>query len=428
MAKRLFDNAKFSFIGELSHGQEPMSIKRMNETSKWFKTRLSVGIRDGANSPFLTMEHIHEGATPSEIKLMTNEFDDKGKRVYITVPYSDSAKPENAERIADFLKVTIDLETDFEKKAEYTKLIFKRMNHEIENNKLHKLENPTDEEKAKIKENEEKIEEYTKQIKELATNRVEVHMKDAIDLLNKALPILKGKKIKVTGTPKCNFYNGKNQLQYQPSVIEIVPDETPNQLKLWFDLFYEKDSIDDDKKEKKLYVNGYIGEMKDKQEKLYPISIVMDYSKVDESIPEHKMLLDLQRSAFEIKNKKSVYKNNVEVNVINGAEQVEFSIDCLTEKQKMQVQCGLAKLEQFKPKGNVYGDRVQELKFYRATLKDDFKDGSIEAFDVKDLPDYFVKDDSDVKEADVKKNEEPVTEEKKEEEKAPEDLMAKLFS
>jgi hypothetical protein len=426
MAKRLFDNAKFSFIGELSHGQEPMSTKRMNETSKWFKTRLSVGVRDGANSPFLAMEHIHEGATPSEIKLMTNEFDDKGKRVYITVPYSESAKPETAERIADFLKVTIDLETDFDKKAEYTKLIFKRMNHEIENNKLHKLEELTDDEKKKIEANNEKIAEYTKQIKELATNRVEVHMKDAIELLNKALPILKGKKIKVTGTPKCNFYNGNNQLQYVPSMIEIVPDETPNQLKLWFDLFYDKDGVNDDKKEKKLYVSGYIGEVKDKQNKLYPIQVVMDYSKVDENIPEHKMLLDLQRGAFETPNKKSVYKNNVEINVINGAEQVEFSIECLSPKQKTQVQLGLAKLEDFKPKGNVYGDRVQELKFYRATLKDDFKDGSIEVFAIKDLPDYLVQDDSDVKEEDVKK-EEVKTEEKKEESTESGDLMAKLF-
>ena len=141
------------------------------------------------------MEHIHEGATPSEIRLMTNEFDENKKRVFITVPYAESSKPENAERIADFLKVTIDLETDFEKKSEYTKLIFKRMNHEMENNKLHKLEETTDEEKAKIKENEEKIEEYTKQIKELATKRVELHMKDAIELINKALPSLKGKGI-----------------------------------------------------------------------------------------------------------------------------------------------------------------------------------------------------------------------------------------
>jgi hypothetical protein len=427
MAKRLFDNAKFSFVGELSHGQEPMSTKRMGETSKWFKTRLSIGVKDGANSPFLAMEHIHEGATPSEIRLMTNDIDDKGKRIFITVPYSDSSKPEISEKIADFLKITIDLETDFEKKAEYTKLIYKRMNHEVENNKLHKLEETTEEEKTKIKENEEKIEEYTKQIKELATKRVEVHMKDAIELINKALPSLKGKKVRVTGTPKCNYYNGKNQLQYIPSVIELVPDETPNQLKLWFDLFYEKDSIDDDKKEKKLYVNGYIGEVKDKQNKLYPISIAMDYSKVDESIPEHKMLLDLQKSAFEIKNKKSVYKNNVEVNVINGAEQIEFTEDCLTEKQKMQVKLGLAKLEQFKPKGNTYGDRIQELKFYRATLKGDYSEGSVEVFDVKELPDYFVKDDSDVKETDVEKDKVENTPVEQKTEPASEDLMSKLF-
>lgn len=430
MAKeRMFDNSKFCFIGEVAHGQEPMSVKRMNDTSKWFKTRLSVGIKDGANSPFLAMEHIHEGATPSEIRLMTNEVDDKGNKVWITVPYEDTTKEEILNRLPEFLKVTVDLETDFEKKTEYTKLIFKKRNHEIESNKLKALDELTDEEKSKLTEHLEKIEEYTKQINELATKRKELIMKDAIILLNQALPMLKDKKIKVTGTPKCNYYKGKNQLQYIPNTIEIVPSETPNQLKLFFDLFYDKESIEDNKKEKKLYINGYIGEVKDKTDKLYPINVVMDYSKVNEEIPQEKELLEYQRSTFETKNKKAMYKNNVEVNVINGAEQVEFSIDTLTEKQKTQVRLGLATLEKFKPNKPIYGDRVQELKFFRATLKGKFEDGSIEVFDSKDLGDYLIADDSDKKIEDVKK-EEPKVEEKKEEttSSSNEDLMAKLFS
>lgn len=433
MAKeKLFDNARFTFVGTLSHGQEPMSTKRMGE-SEWFKTKLGVGVRDGANSPYLDMEHIHKEATPKEIKLMTNEFDSDNKRKWITVPYDQSSSDEVLAKIPDFLKVTIDLETDFDKKAEYTKLIFKKRNHEMENNKLIKkstTEVLTDEEKAKIEANNKSIEEYSKQIKDLATNRKELIMKDAIELINKALPILKDKKVRVTGQPKCNFYKGKNQLQYIPTMIELVPNDTPNQLKLWIDIFFSKDGVEDSIKERKMYINGYVGEVnKDKEDKLYPLTLVLDYTKVNDEVEIEKALCDYQKSMFETKNKKVYYKNNVEVNVIDGAEQVEFNESCLTEAQKSQIKFGLATLDSFKPKGNVYGDRVQELKFFKATLKNDFKDGAIEIFAVNDLFNYLVQDDSDVKEEDVKVEDNKPKEEKVEENSNNTDaLMAKLFS
>lgn len=426
MAKeRLFNNSKFVFVGNLGHGQEPMSTKRMGE-GEWFKTKLNISVRDGANSPFLTMENIHKEANPDTVKVM-GEKDSKGKYTWFDVPFNDMLSENDMKKVPDFLKLTIDLETDFEKKSEYTKLIFKRMNHESENRKLNnKKEDLTQEELAKVNENLKKIDEYTKQINELATNRKEVIMKDAIILLNKALPILKDKKIKVTGTPKCNFYNGKNQLQYVPSSIEIVPDDTKSQFRLFTDVFYAKDDVTNETKEKKMYISGYIGEVKNKEDKLFPLTLTVDYTKVDETIPQQKALMDYLLGVFTPKNKKMYYKNNIELSVIEGAEQIEFSIDCLTEEQKNQVKLGLASLEQFKPKGNVYGDRISELKVVRPTLQGDFKNGAIEMFKVDELVDFLVPDDSDVKEKDVK-NEEP-KEEVKEETNDSQSLMDTLFS
>ena len=204
MAKNnLFDNAKFSFIGTLGHGNEPMSTVKMGD-SKWYKDRLAVSIRNEQNSPYLTMEHIHENATETgSIRLLGKEKDEKGKTQWITVDVSETEKEEVLNKVADFTKVTIDLETNFEKKKEYTSLIFKKRNHEIENNKLLAQESLTDEEKKKIEDNNSKIEEYSKQIKEMATNRKDFIMKDAIKFLNTALPLIET--LLISGTTNINL-------------------------------------------------------------------------------------------------------------------------------------------------------------------------------------------------------------------------------
>ena len=133
---KISGNNRFVFIGTIGYGTEPLSIKKLSETSKWYKTRLNISVRNGNNSPFLTMEDIHEGMQPEEIRIMTNEKDDEGKTKWITVKADETESEETMKLIPDFMKVTIDLETDFDKKKEYTSLIFKNRNHEIENNKL----------------------------------------------------------------------------------------------------------------------------------------------------------------------------------------------------------------------------------------------------------------------------------------------------
>ena len=92
--KSMFNNARFMFVGELGYGNEPMSVSRMGE-SEWFKDRLAVSIRNGQNSPYLSMEHIHKGQTESEVRLMTNEKDDEGKTKWITVKADETESEEH---------------------------------------------------------------------------------------------------------------------------------------------------------------------------------------------------------------------------------------------------------------------------------------------------------------------------------------------
>lgn len=409
MAKNLFRNGTFNFVGTLGFGEAPMSTKQMG-SSDWSKTKLGVSVRNGSNSQFLALEYIHSDKVKTT-KIMTKELDENGKNKSIEVQLSDTYKPEIVGQAADFIKIVIDLEEDFEKKKEYTSLLFKIKNHEMK--------------EEKTQEDLDKIKEYSEQVKELATNRLEFcHMQDVIKYLNVMLPSLKGKKVRVTGQVKSNYYNGTNRLQYIPSLIELVPEDMENQLKVILDFFFDKEGIDDDTKAKKMYVSGYIGEKIKKADKLIPLQVVVDYTKINEEDEQHKMMLDFMKGIFKIKDKKQVHKIGLIINAVNGADIVEFNESCLTEKQKIAISLGLNKLEDFKPRGNTYGERVQELRVINADLKN-YADGSVEVFEVKELDDYLVstEDDRDVKESEVK-TEESKTENK---ENKPNDLFASLF-
>lgn len=408
---KLFRNTLFELVGEINHGETPMVTNKLSETSKYSRTRLNIGIKNGSNSQFLNMEYIHEVNNFKTVKLV-----DKEDYKLFDVNVADTIKPEILEKVADFTKIIIDLEQDQDIKSERAKLFFKRKNH------LDK-EEQTEEDKAKI-------EEYTKQIEELSSNRFEfAHMKDVIPFLNAKLPELKGKKVRAKGRAEVNYYNGKTNLQFKPSLIEIVPEETNNMLTMYTDVFFDKDGVTDIKDEKKIIVNGYIGAMKSKKETLYPIDLVVDYSKVNQEDETQLIFLELARDIFKIRDKKSVHKNAVAIGIINGREEKEFDESCLTELQRKQVLAGLRKVEDFKPRNGVQGDKIQELRVFMADAEV-MPEGAIDVFPIRELAEYLPNDDGDKTEKEVKKQPKKEESETPKEDK-PQDamaMMAGLFS
>ena len=400
------NNSRFVFVGELITTKEPLVTQKIGDKG-WKKTRMSVGVKVDQNTQFLNLEYIHKDDVTT-CKLLGSDMES------FEVKLSDTNKEDVISKAADFICTTVDLETDFDKKKEYMKLVYKKRNHEMK-----KDEDKTDEDISKAKE-------YGEQIKELADNRMTFcHIKDVMNHLNSNLPKIKGKKVKVLGNIKSNFYNGKNTLQYVPTSIELAEEDSEEMLRAYMDVFFEKDSLDDDKKEQKFYVNGYVGEKVNKKLKLYPTTVVIDYTKLDLKNDQHLGLLDFLKKTFEIKDKKQVHRIGVEISVVNGREEVEFDESQLTELQRQQILFGQATLDDFKPKGASYGDRIQELKVIRADLKK-FPDGSEEVFPVKELEDYLAANDGDVTKDKLKSNKDEDKEKKSSEDKK-EDIMAALF-
>lgn len=401
MANR-FQKNTFIFVGELVLGKNLIETKRLSETSQWERTRASIGVKDGTNTAFLTMEYLHPLGGAKTVKLF-------GKDGAIDVPINETLNKNVIEKIPSYSRIVVDLEDDFENKKVYIRDVYALRNLEFK-------EELTAEDKAKIAE-------HKRNITELAKKRVElVHIKDVMSIIENGAETLKGKRVVVRGNVKVNYYNGKSNLQYIPTQIELARDDEENKLELNLDFIFDKDLQDDQEKEKKLILNGYISERSKGRDNIYPQTLVLDYSKLDMDNPQHKGMLELMKNIYKAKDKKSVYHIPSVCKLINGREAVEFDENSLTAEQKMMIEFGMATLEDFRPRGNVYGNKIVEIRLKSPKLKDDFANGALEVMKLKELDDYLPQDDSDVSTKDVKK------EEKKEEKKEnKEDLFNSLF-
>lgn len=224
---------------------------------------------------------------------------------------------------------------------------------------------------------------------------------DVIDYVQTNIDELKGKRVIVTGNTSKNIYNGKvtDRFQIRNFYFLSDEDETKNELKV-FDIFYfNKESFDfaDYKEEKKIYINGYTSEYIDKEtgNKYLPMQGILDFSRVDFTNALHAGLADIRLTSLMAKRDgekltctikgSDYYKQSVEFNYTNGSEAIEFDESQLTSYQKQLLDLGLKKLEDFRPAGQAYGQRITVYKIYNFDARDDYADGAIFADKAKDF-------------------------------------------
>ena len=202
---------------------------------------------------------------------------------------------------------------------------------------------------------------------------------DAILHIKEWLPKYKGK-IAATGQFVKEPYNGQYYDKFKIQNIYAVPDDTKSRLSLQFDIYYNKDSVDkeDFKEDKKIYLNGYIDQYINKDEKNKYISqqFVFNTSKYDlENNEKHKKLFDYKLGYIDVKNKTMVHIP-WEVVLLRGADGVEWNESMLTKSQKEQVELGIKTVDDFKPRGQVLGDKVNEYRLFDPILRDFGKEGN----------------------------------------------------
>lgn len=299
----------------------------------------------------------------------------------LEIPWDDRFKEETLDLVADFKKIVIDLTTDTSAKEKANQL-----RYEIRT--LEYKDELTDDEKSKVKELKNKH-------KELVPDRYEfIHEYDAVVFLANKMEEYKSHKFRITGSVSFNYYNGKFNRKFKPEFVEIVPNDTPSQLRATMDIFFTKDAVDekDFVKDKKIYIDGYVASYDDraKKDQFFPSQFVINAARIDLENAEHVGRLNFLKNQFTVKGK-GVFHLPWTVNIFRGADKVEFTFNDLTPKQKEAVEFGYAKLEDYAPKGGMLGESVYENRLVKPLLQNfndhnNFVDGAAEtSYSVEDL-------------------------------------------
>ena len=238
----------------------------------------------------------------------------------------------------------------------------------------------------------EKVANYRKYIVDLGDDhggRQEfITVYDMIEHLQKYLPDYDGRVV-VTGQFTRDWY-AKKKMYFSKFRIQNVfaaPEERKNRLLLTMDLFYNKNSLDDSDfdENKKMTLDCYIEQYinKDEGRKYVPIQVVFSGAKYDLENEKHKKLFDYKMKYIKVKNKNMVHIP-WEIVLLRGAEEADFDESMLTDSQREQVELGIKTVDDFRPKGNIYGDRIDEFRLFEPKLEGDYADGLLECDDSAD--------------------------------------------
>ena len=254
-----------------------------------------------------------------------------------------------------------------------------------------------------------KVAYYKKNIIELDGERHEfVSGYDFVKFLIDNMDIIKDKEFIVRGQIKPNVYNGKVSLRYNfNNMVEVTnTDEIKHSLTINSVFYYGADDIDtaDWKASKTINVNAYTSQYFDKEtgNKYVSTPFVIDVSKAnldDEKIVKqltfrlNQLGIALNNGDVKAKIKnKTIISLPIECNYINGNEEVPFDESQLTPTQKEAIELGINTIDDFKPKGSIYGQRITIFKYKSNTLTGDYSDGyKTEDITVDDFQDMVFK-------------------------------------
>lgn len=184
----------------------------------------------------------------------------------------------------------------------------------------------------------------------------------------------KDKKFLVTGQTSNSYSIEKDRFysNYNPQKIYLADDEEECLSEGTMHIFFNSESLDDMSVEKtgKIYVNAYqklynTGTKKDDPNKIIPVptTIVLQQPKEDAD-EKTKKLASVIKNIFTIDDDKW-YEYNVKVDILDGAQKEEISVDNLTDEQKEYLDLGLITMEDIKAEIGkpIYGEKVTEFRF-----------------------------------------------------------------
>lgn len=234
---------------------------------------------------------------------------------------------------------------------------------------------------------------YKKNVVRISDEPIEfISPYDLVAYIKENKSMLDGKKLIITGQINKDFYNGTARDKYQIQNIYLADEDRAQKMTATFDFVWDKDSVDisDWNENKTIIFNGwtmtYVSEMK--QQMYVPQQVVFDASKINFEDEKHVSILkfkliqmNLDYVDGKIKNNNKTgkhYKIPVICSIINGQEEIPFDESTLTPNQKMSIELGLKTLNDFRPSGSLYGEKVTQYKVFDFVLKDEYENGCID--------------------------------------------------
>lgn len=361
---------QFKFVGKLMLPKESSKMEFVkNISGKTPMKRLNFGIKAGDNMMFVESF----GASERDIYTLGKE---KGSGS-MTVSWEDREDPEIMDSVAGFKKFIVNLGEDYGGRKEF-------------------------------------IAEY-----------------DFIEYLEETLPDYEGN-IVALGNYVLDPYKGKMYDKYQVNRVYSAAENQALKLEVDIDLYYNKECVDKSefKSNKRITVNGYIDQYdrESNGHRYFPQQVIFDATKFDMGVERHVKNLKYKLGFIETSSKKFVHIP-WECRVMNGAQAEAFDESMLTDAQRTQIELGLSKLSDFRPKGSIYGNRIKEIRLGKPLLVGSCKEGLEEVADTarefEDKKFVFLDESSEDVMASIKEAEE--IEEKKSKKKPASDDVDALF-
>lgn len=188
--------------------------------------------------------------------------------------------------------------------------------------------------------------------------------------------------IRVTGNMSLRYDNkGVLRRNFNIDGVWMRRDTDKKKLSIMTPLTFWKDCVDksDLKESGKIYVNGYIPQYVNKEvETMYlPLTVVFNTRAFDMNDPKQKGQYEYRLDLIDTKAK-TPETMMWDVRIVNGAQEVEFDESQLTKLQKKQIELGEKTLEDFRPRGQIFGDRISELRFNEPDANGEYKDGPVD--------------------------------------------------
>lgn len=357
-------NTVFDFVGKIALGKESEKfhpIERREYESGWTNTTVKFNCLSGTNRILCMTQggKWKEEKDNKVIKTFSKSTTDKNGKVTkgekIEIPWANRFDEDQIDKVAGFKKFTCDtgdtrmryklqnLVTAFEKET-----VTDEMMEEVGIDNLADAKEALEKSKAKKKVF---LTEW-----DFAEHMAKVCQSEKF----------KNKMFYISGVYDVQYSADKDRYytNYHVNRVVLAPDDVEPSTEMKIDFYFCEDSWSDDQYEEtgKCYINGWTTYYDNTFNKngFMPLTVTV---KEDE-----KKVKGLKRKFACDEGIKQI---GLTLNIIDGAEVVEITMDMLDDETREDIECGLLDFETVKRElgGKAAGDRVSELRFAELTAK-----------------------------------------------------------